>query len=224
MADQDSQAPRARGSALALVLLWLGVVAAVVGVGYNVNGMTQARASVRVPVGVVPEVTADGPVTVQVGLSGVEVDDGWLAPAPVPGVHSGALEGELELVAWDSTRLEQALGRGDWLVGGLGLLAVAILLKPVLDAIARGTPFRPGNATRLVATAAAVAVVGVVAPLLPALAGGLVLARTGLAGTGRLAMTGGIDLPPLLVAAVLLALAGAFRRGEQLARDTEGLV
>ncbi len=70
-----------------------------------------------------------------------------------------------------------------------------------------------------------VAVYGVSAPLLPAAATAMVLARTGL-GEQEVFEPVGVTfgLLPAVVVVGLLVLAEAFRRGEQLAEDVEGLV
>jgi hypothetical protein len=93
----------------------------------------------------------------------------------------------------------------------------------VLGSIAEGRPFARGNDRRLVVLAATVAVAGVLAPLLPQLAGLLVLDRTGLAGP-RFMATPSVELAPLLVGVLILAAAAAFRAGERLADDVRGLV
>ena len=209
---------------LAGALVWIGVLGAVIGVGYDVNGMTQAPATIKVPVAVAQIEVGAGWGNTELGVPGVAPVDGWLAPSRVNGMRLDNVDGELTLAAWGSTRVEQALGRGDWLLGGLGMLVAAILLEPVLRSTALGRPFAPGNAGRLLGTAGVVASVGTVAPLLPAAAGALVLARTGLGDSGHLVAAGSLDPFPLLVAAVLAVIAEAFRRGERLARDTEGLV
>lgn len=63
------------------------------------------------------------------------------------------------------------------------------------------------------------------AVLLPQLGGIRVLERLGLADDG-IFMTNPpqLALTPLLVAALVLAFAAAFRAGERLTRDTDGLV
>ena len=88
---------------------------------------------------------------------------------------------------------------------------------------ADGYPFAPGNARRLVVLAVTIAVAGVLAPLLPQIAGFLVLDRTGLAGPAFLA-TPSVEVAPLLVGALVLAAAAAFRAGERMADDVRGLV
>ncbi|NMM17150.1 MAG: hypothetical protein HHJ14_08435, partial [Cellulomonas sp.] len=100
----------------------------------------------------------------------------------------------------------------------------AVALRPVLLSIAAGRPFAPGNARRITLVAATVAVVGVAAPLAPQIAGQLVLARTGLARTGAFVSTVAVSPEPLLVAALVLAVATAFRAGEAMSRDVDGLV
>lgn len=204
----------------------LGWVAAVWGVGYAANAVTQARAYVKAPVSLAN--SGSGWADVPVQVPGADVPGGWFAGARPTGllVHSsaqGGPDGGLTIVAWDSTRLEQLLSRGDWLVGGLGVLVGALALAPVLGAIADGRPFQPANSRRLVVLGVTVAVAGVLAPLLPQIAGILVLHRTGLAGP-RFMDLASVEPAPLLVGALILALAAAFRAGARMADDVRGLV
>ncbi|MGV8979088.1 MAG: hypothetical protein ACOH17_13695 [Cellulomonas sp.] len=228
MTPEARSVPTARSArwvpTLASLLLVLGVGGALWGVAYAINGMTQAPATVRAPVTLaVPEVGA-GWGNVQVQVPGVDVPDGWLAGARPVGLQASGVDGGLTVAAWGSTRVEQLLGRGDWLIGGIGLLVGAVALRPVLLSIAAGCPFAPGNARRISVVAATVAVVGVVAPLAPQVAGQLVLARTGLDRTGAFVSTVAVWPEPLLVAALVLAVATAFRAGEAMSRDVDGLV
>lgn len=210
---------------LRVLVVTIGWVAGIVGVAYAVNGMTQAPAFVTVPV-TVASAPDGGAVHVQV--DGVSVPRGWLSGG-VPGgvrVHGSTAPGpdsELRLTAWGSTRAEQLLARGTWLVGGLAVLVGALALAPVLGSIAEGRPFASGNGRRLVVLAAAVAAGGVLAPLLPQVAGTLVLRRTGLAGA-PFVTTPSLALEPVLAGAVVLAVAAAFRVGERMADDVRGLV
>ncbi|MDO8108542.1 hypothetical protein Q6348_15195 [Isoptericola sp. b441] len=211
-------------SRLAAVLVALGVLTALWGVAYDVAGITQAPAGITVPVAVAPANAAGAPDTASVQVPDVTVQDGWLAPAQASGVRLGSVDGYLSLHAWRSTRTEQALARGDWMLGGAGLLAMALLLRPVLRSTAAGRPFIPGNAGRLLGAGAVIAVIGTAAPLLPELAGALVLNRTGLDESGMLVPALAWRPVPLLVGTVVAALAAAFRHGEQLVEDAEGTV
>ena len=199
----------------------LGWVAAVWGVGYAANAVTQAHAFVKAPVSLTGSGSEWADVPVQV--PGADVPGGWFAGARPTGLGVGGPDGGLTIVAWDSTRLEQLLSRGDWLVGGLGVLVGALALAPVLGAIADGRPFQPANSRRLVVLGVTVAVAGVLAPLLPQIAGILVLHRTGLAGP-RFMDLASVEPAPLLVGALILALAAAFRAGARMADDVRGLV
>ena len=209
---------------LASLLLALGVLGALWGTAYSINGMTQAPATVKAPVNLAVSELAAGWGNVRVQVTGVDVPAGWLAGARPDGLQASGVDGGLTVAAWGSTRVEQLLGRGDWLIGGIGLLVGAVALRPVLLSIAAGRPFAPGNARRITLVAATVAVVGVVAPLAPQIAGQLVLARTGLARTGAFVSTVAVSPEPLLVAALVLAVATAFRAGEAMSRDVDGLV
>lgn len=212
-----------------VVVVWLGVLAGFWGVAYTINGMTQARADVKAPVVLVDhDFSGWGDQAVEV--PGIATPDGvrFVGARPgswettVGGLVSGP-DGALTVVAWDSTRTEQALARGDYAVGGLGLLVGALALAPVLRSIAEGRPFAPGNARRIAVLAVTIAVAGSIAPMLPQVAGILVLERTGLAGP-RFADAAAPALTPVLVGVLVLALAAAFRAGERMADDVRGLV
>ena len=210
---------------LRVLIVVLGWAAGVLGVAYAVNGATQAPAWVRVPVTLAATPDHAGPVEVHV--DGISVPDGRLTGPPPSGASFSVagqptVDSALTLAAWGSTRVEQLLARGQWLVGGLGVLVGALALAPLLGSIADGYPFAPGNA-RLVVLAVTIAVAGVLAPLLPQIAGFLVLDRTGLAGPAFLA-TPSVEVAPLLVGALVLAAAAAFRAGERMADDVRGLV
>jgi hypothetical protein len=114
---------------LATLLLFLGVAAALWGTAYTVNGMTQAPAYVKVPVTLVgAEPWGSGWGNVQLQVPGVEVPGGWIAGARPDGISPSGVDGRVTIAAWGSTRVEQLLGRGDWLVRGIGLLVAALVL------------------------------------------------------------------------------------------------
>lgn len=205
------------------VLVVAGLVGAVWGVAYWVNGMTQAPATVKVQVGVTGADGGSGWGNAQVDVAGVAVPDGWFAGARPVAPYSGA-DGVLTLAAWDSTVLEQAAARAGGLVAGLGVLVGALALRPVLRGIGEGRPFARGTARRLTVVAVTIGVAGVLASWLPGWAGVLVLHRTGLADTDRFLTAPTLDGTPLLVGLVVLLVAGAFRVGERHAREIETLV
>jgi hypothetical protein len=186
--------------------------------------MTQSPAYVKVPVTLVSAEPGSGWGNVQLQVPGVEVPDGWIAGARPEGLLPSGADGRVTVAAWGSTRVEQLLDRGDWLVRGIGLLVGALALRPVLLSISSGRPFALGNARRIAVVAGAIAVVGLVAPLLPEIAGQLVLERTALASTGAFVLAPGVSPEPLLVAALVLVVAAALRAGETMARDVDGLV
>lgn len=203
---------------LANVLVLIGVLGAGLGVVQCVNAMTQAQASVKAPVSVAPSGCCGD---VRVELPGVTVPDGWLLPADAPDGISTTSAGELRIEAWGSTRLEQALASGDLVVGGIGFLIGALLIRPVLISVAEGQPFRRGNARRITLVAATVAVTGTLFPMPPEIAGLQILHRTGLDATGDFASGITIPVSPLLTAALVLAVAAAFRAGEKLTHQAE---
>ena len=207
-----------------------GVVALVAGPAYWVNGLTQAGALVRVPVALsaagADQLVAPGERPAVVDLP---LPDG-LVPAAVAAQVSLRLEvpnSDLELRAHGRATVgEWALARGDALLQWTAAGASALALRRLVMRVGRGEPFAPGGARCFAVVAGAVAVASYAAPLLPAAAAARVLARLGLDGPGSplVVSTSPLDLAPLLVIGLLLALAEAFRQGEKLARDAEGLV
>lgn len=221
---------------LAGAVLWLGLIAGVAGIAYDVNGMTQAPADVSVPVEVR---TADG-LSVETAR---ETRAGSQAPLAVPDSKAGDgirlniadaprsswLEvgtGPTELRSWGSTAAEQALAKADSAVLGLCAFAGALLLRRLLLSIAEGDPFRQGNAVRVAGLAVLTAFGSLGMAAAPALASGLVLERLGLDGADAPVGAFAFSLPqvPLFIALLLLALAEVFRRGTELAQDVDGLV
>jgi hypothetical protein len=128
--------------------------------------------------------------------------------------------------SWASTLTEQLASRADEALAGLASLAGAILLSRLLQSIAEGRPFQPGNARRIATIAALIAVVGTITSQLPGLATHLVLNRIDMVGANSLVSTTepSISLGPLLYAALLLVTAECFRRGAELAHEVDGLV
>ncbi|WP_407341731.1 DUF2975 domain-containing protein [Pengzhenrongella phosphoraccumulans] len=133
----------------------------------------------------------------------------------------------LQLVAefTGASRWTGFLARGDAALMGLGIGACALLLVPVVNAVAAGDPFRRSNAARIGWTGAIVGVVGMVAPMLPSFAAITVMTSFDAAdGTNPFAVVFGASLAPIGIAALILVVAEAFRRGTQLSADTAGLV
>lgn len=190
-----------------------GLVAAVGGVLYAINGMTQAQAAVDVPVSLVQAGDAADPGEVLVPVAGLPDMTHVFAPAD-----------GLTLSVWGSTGLEQLLARGDTLLLGLGLGAAALLLMPVVASISAARPFAAGNARRIGLLAVVVLVVGYVGPLLPQVATALVIDRLALEPGDPFALSFTFSFLPLILGALILAVAEAFRRGESLTADVEGLV
>ena len=193
----------------------IGAVAAVAGPAYAINGATQAGGDVRVHATVQadafsPHATRtlpDDVLTDDMLPDGVWVEDDFDVALRAPG----------------STVAEQLLGRGDLAVLGLSVGIGALLLLPVLRSIAGGRPFEHGNARRIALVAVLLGVNGVVVPLLPAAATAMVLARTG-ADVEVFEQGVTFTLLPFALVAAVLVVAEAFRRGEQIADDVEGLV
>ncbi|WP_158274509.1 DUF2975 domain-containing protein [Cellulomonas sp. WB94] len=203
--------------AIARLLLLAGIVAAVGGVGYAVNGATQAPATVTVPISIeVPNGSPQSPTT-------VSVDDVVLPD----GARLQAAEHGLQLVteAGYASRWTGFLARGDAALLGLGFGACALLLAPVVNAVAAGDPFRRSNAARIGWTGAIVGVVGMLAPVLPNLAALAVMTSFDAASSANpFAVVFGVEVAPLGIAALIFVVAEAFRRGTQISADTAGLV
>ncbi|MGV8968095.1 MAG: hypothetical protein ACOH2F_17680 [Cellulomonas sp.] len=202
--------------AIAGLLLFAGIVAAVGGVGYAVNGATQAPATVTVPISLEAE---DGAPRDPIS---VNVDD-----VVVPdGARLQVAEGGLQLVAVSgASRWTGFLARGDAALIGLGFGACALLLVPVVNSVAAGDPFRRSNAARIGWTGAIVGVVGMVAPMLPNVAALAVSTSfDGADGGNPFAVVFGVGLAPIGIAALIFVVAEAFRRGTQISADTAGLV
>ncbi|WNB86302.1 DUF2975 domain-containing protein [Cellulomonas sp. ATA003] len=202
---------------IAALLLVFGAVAAIGGLGYAIDGATQAPATVSVPVGIEewPGSGHSGPVYVEV--DGVELPD----RTSLRSVGDG-------LVLVDDTGASRWIGflaRGDAALGGLAVGLCAVLLAPVVRSIAVGEPFRRGNAARIGGTAGTVLIAGLFAPVLPEIAGLAVLDDLGLGVADDPFVLGfGVDLAPIAFSALLFVVAEAFRRGTQIADDAAGLV
>jgi hypothetical protein len=194
-------------------------VAAIAGPVYAINGATQAPGTVRVPVllGETAERLAEGEERIPLAVSGLPDGVGVWA------LDTGT---DVELAAWDSTVVEQLLSRGGAVVLGLAVGLGAWLLRPLLESLAAGRPFCSGNARRLAWLAVVVVAAGQVGPLLPQIGSLVVLDRLDLAFPGTpVAPSLSLSLgPALLIGLLLLVLAEAFRQGERLSRDVEGLV
>jgi len=212
------------------ILLTLTAVAALIaGPSYWINGLTQVGFTVQVPVryasvddtGTLPG--PDGaPATINLPLP-LSIAAPAEGDPSAPDVMLTVANDDLALAATGGTAAEYMLVRGDDLLEGLTVGLGAILLWQVLNNVGRGQPFARGNAARIAGVAGAVAVASFVAPFLPPVATGLVLARLG-ADDGSLQATSDLDFAPLLLIGLLLVLAEAVRHGERLARDSDGLV
>lgn len=188
---------------LASATLLVGLAAAVLAVGYAVNGVTQAAA----------------PVPVSVYVRGLHV--------AAAGVHQPlqAGTGPVTLHAPGSTVAEWLAARGGGAIVGVCLGVGALLLRGLLLSIGRGEPFQRGNAARIAGIAGLTVAGALAAGIFPYVAARMVLSRLHLAGPASpLTAQLTISVVPLLLALFLLAAAEAFRRGTELARDTEGLV
>ena len=224
--------PRAVPRSLGLTRFFLVLVAAgalIAGPAYWVNGLTHRHGPVEVPV---RYVAADGIGATSV-LDAAFGEVGLSLPPALadrgadarPATSLSVQNDDLDLSVWDSTLAEQALARGDDLVRALALGVGALLLWRVVASLGDGRPFTRGNAARVLGVAGAVALSGVLAPLLAQAAAALVLDRLGGAAAGALRpATLTPDLGLAVLVGLLLALAEVFRHGERLAGETDGLV
>ena len=233
--------PRQYGLSLVRFLSGLSLLVAigapVGGIAYAINGASQAdadvlttvrvtdRAALSIPLG--PSIEREKPVALA-QQPGRNVPGTIRLDLPGAMASPASLEAPLRTVtvrAPDSTIPEQLLSRGAaamlWVCIGAG----AWLLRGLLLSIIDGNPLLPANARRIAGIAGLVIVAAAAGEFLPAMAGAMVLDRLGLgAGTPVAPLRAELDLLPIVVAMVLLALAEAFRRGSELARDAEGLV
>jgi hypothetical protein len=221
---------------LAGLLFAIAVAVPLAGIAYLVNGATQAKGDVSVQVQTRALNRLSIPLT-------VGKDDDTVSPLHqttpdtgvvlfgLPGVKDTMLEakaGTLTMQSWDSTVLEQLTARGGTAVSALCVGGGAFLLRTLMLSTAAGHPFQHGNAARIAGVAGLIAVAAVASAVLPYVSAELVFHRIGLSTAGS-----AVAPPPLLpgstpvhllVALLVLALAGAFRRGRELARDVDGLV
>ena len=155
-----------------------------------------------------------------------EAPEGWpsdvlLISMPFDGLTLDSAEASwlTRLLAWAPV----------WL-GSLSGGAAVLLLVPVIRNLARGKPFAAGTPQRLASAAAVVAAGWATATLAWFLSAQRVVDRLeGLGlpagiGEGWVAADLRTELWPLIVVAMLAALAVAARRGAILAAETEGLV
>ena len=224
---------------LAGAMLLVGVVAPLFGVIYAVNGATRAGAPVAVSVAIrdldrlqiQQATTSNGETDLPLKLEG---EPGLQPPQPplilyIDGVDNNswlqAGTGPVALLSSGSTVAEWLFDRGGFAVAGVCMGLGALLLRRLLLSIGAGQPFQPGNAARIAAIAGLLAAATIAAGVLPYVAARLVLDRLGLGGPGS-PMTAhlAISVTPLLLAVFLLAIAEAFRRGSDLAKDAEGLI
>jgi hypothetical protein len=212
---RDLASTAARLRVVTFLVIVAGISGAGVAVARGLNALTLGGAAITVPVVLMPgpgSPLASGADAVRVPVGGLPAGTDVLAPA------SG-----MQLVAETSTGLEQLLRVGGVVAVGLGVALGSWLLVPVLRSIGGGVATGAENARRLTALAAVVAVAGLAATWLPAAGTAMVATRTGAAG-GPFTWVTPTGLPWLLAAGAVLVVAEAFRQGERLSRDVEGLV
>jgi len=133
---------------------------------------------------------------------------------------------------WDGrARFELAdASSSEWLlallplgVGSIAASAVALILLRLVKRTRRGDPFTAGSVTALRAIGVILVAAGVVVPLLTGFADHELVGRA-LADDQAFGATFQFSFVWFGVAMLLFALAEAFRTGERLTRDVEGLV
>lgn len=198
-------------------LTFVGILWAIGSAGYFVNGLTQAGGGVDV-------------IATPSAQVGENLRD--CLQAQLPDTDTGvAVEGSnvstVELEVWDSTPLEQALVRLDVLLGGLAVLASALLLSRILKSIAAGDPFAPENARRFLILAGVAFTYALTTGFAAPAGARSALDRIGMSGPDAplQAYTPDFDLFSLVVVPfALMVLAESFRRGGDLRDDVEGLI
>jgi hypothetical protein len=221
------------------MILLLGLGCAIAGIGAEIRAASRTGGDVRV------QVTARRHATLQaqVRLDGGQIRFANLAQGPQPasppdhiGLRaidqpvSSSLEAPTQWItlrAADSTLTEQLLSQAHLLVFGVCAALAALLLGRLLLSITAGAPFEPANARRLGGIGTLLFLGGLALSYLPALAAHAVLNRIGLGGPGDPLGASAHQLQSMLGVLALWvfgALSYAFRRGAELARETEGLV
>ena len=228
------------GSAVVVAVMtvvgWLTLGAGLVFGAFAVTGQLETA----VPVKLSPEAPARMDVVLPCvegwsldgsGCEPAATPDQWPGGEPLPVRHTGGWVAGIN----DVGPLPALLSTAPLWAGLLTTGAVVLLLIPVLRNMAAGQLFRQGNARRL-GTAAGVVVLGwVIATIGPVLAAptiiGLIEAAPRYNGivsfdmpTGWLVADPRITWWPLLPALLLIALAGATRKGTRITADIEGLV
>ena len=182
--------------ALALPVVQLNRGEAIATVDLSPQATTSALATVTVPTGLV---TATGNDRVTVNLVVTELPDG-------------------EPVSPGAMVLTQ-VGTCLWL---LGLAAVCFLLARVLADIGAGRPFVAPQSRRFTLIAAAIVVCSAGADTVNYLQARTLTSAIG--DPSSLVVTPYYSPIPLVLAAVSLVLAGAFRSGRRMQEETEGLI
>jgi hypothetical protein len=117
------------------------------------------------------------------------------------------------------------LAQSGWVLLALCVAAGALALAQVLRTVRAGRPFARRNATWLGVVGVAVLVGGCLAPVLRDAAAVAAIDHLGLTGEDLPFLTQlSVPLTPVLLAAVVLGVAEAFRRGAAMADDVDGLV
>jgi|GEM_PF-1636995 len=201
---------------LVAILLLIGAFFAISAIVLPVNRMSKPDTTVTVNIG------DDASTQVLKDLPNLPTNVG-LTPVSTNGlkVHltaSTKASGEGASLPW-YLRFLAGLGSSVW---AASLAAISILLALTLAAINGGNPFHPSNARRLTWIAALVVIGSAGSDSLNWLAARLAYNYLDL--QSPLEVVAFYSIPPFLLAAVMLVLAQAFRRGRQIQDDVDGLV
>ncbi|GAA3612388.1 hypothetical protein GCM10022223_30590 [Kineosporia mesophila] len=197
------------------IMLVVGVVSAVVAIVLLVTSVAGSPRAQDVAVELIDGATIDQATSYVTGTAAGTADTSFTAG------NDG-----LVVSAAGPTRFEMLLNNGGTILLGITVAVGAFLLRLVLTSIAAGRPFGSGNSSRLNLLGAVTGSAAVLVPLLPQFATLLTLERLGLFTAGSPFVMGvGLSLAPVVGLSVLfVVLAEAFRQGEKLHRDVEGLV
>lgn len=207
-------APRVLTQPLAVVLLIIGLFSAITAVVLPINQLTQTDAAATINIGSGASQIALDTVPnlpLNASLTATSVDGLTVNAVAETAADGGPVPWELRLLT--------DLGTSVW---ALALAVIAILLALIVASISAGNPFHAKNTGRLIGVSVAILAGSFGADSVNLLSAHLLYDY--LALKPPLAVSAYYSLTPVLMAALILVLASAFRRGRQIQDDVEGLV
>lgn len=213
MGDENhtAEVPRLT-SPLSLVLLALAVGLAVLAVALPVIQATRPDAVATVDLSPTTTAATLSEVSLPTGQVTATGDDRITVNLVVTQLPDGQPVGV-------GAKVMTQLGTSLWLIG---LAVICFLLARVLADIAAGRPFESSQSRRFTLVAVAIVVCSAGADTVNYLQARLLTSAVG--DPSAIVVTPYYSLIPLIIAAVCLVLAGAFRSGRRIQDDTEGLV